>query len=110
MIVVDSMHARKARMFALADGFITLGGGIGTLDETIEIVTWRQLKLHDKPIVIVDDGYWGPLRALLDHCVDEQFAGPGMRALYTVVPTPDAALDAIAAAHAPALRDRPARL
>lgn len=65
--IVDTMHERKARMVDLADGFVILPGGLGTLDEFFEILTWRQLGLHDKPIVIVNiDGYWDPLLALLD--------------------------------------------
>ena len=62
MEVVGSMHTRKARMCVLSDAFCVLPGGLGTLDETFEIVTWRQLRLHDKPIVIVNlDGFWDPL-------------------------------------------------
>ena len=58
MHVVDSMHSRKQLMFELSDGFVALPGGIGTLDETFEIMTWRQLRLHDKPLVILDqDGF-----------------------------------------------------
>ena len=59
---VESMHSRKARMCALADAFCVLPGGLGTLDETFEIITWKQLGLHDKPVVLVNlDGYWTPL-------------------------------------------------
>src|SRR6185437_7084929 len=62
LVVVASMHERKQRMFDLADAFVALPGGLGTLDETIEIVTWKQLGLHDKPIVILDiERYWAPL-------------------------------------------------
>jgi uncharacterized protein (TIGR00730 family) len=67
MEVVGSMHERKARMAALADGFAALPGGLGTLDELFEILTWRQLGLHRKPVAIVDvDGFWDPLAGLLD--------------------------------------------
>lgn len=59
MIVTDSMHSRKRRMFELSDAFVTLPGGLGTLDETFEMVTWRQLDLHAKPILICDIGGWG---------------------------------------------------
>ena len=73
--IVDSMHERKERMFALADAFIVLPGGLGTLDETFEVLTWKQLGLHKKPIVLVDaGGYWQRLRALIQHLVDEGFA------------------------------------
>ena len=65
--VVDSMHTRKRRMAELADAFVVLPGGLGTLDEMFEIVTWRQLGLHQKPVVLVNqDGYWSGLLAMID--------------------------------------------
>ncbi|MGE4220562.1 MAG: TIGR00730 family Rossman fold protein [Alphaproteobacteria bacterium] len=74
LIVTDTMHSRKQRMAELSDGFVILPGGLGTLDEAFEIVTWRQLGLHDKPIVVLDvDGYWQPLKALLDHILAENY-------------------------------------
>ncbi len=74
LVIVENMHQRKRRMFELADGFVVLPGGLGTLDETFEIITWKQLGLHDKPVVIVDiDGYWAPLLGLIDHVIDEGF-------------------------------------
>lgn len=91
--VVDSMHARKHRMFELADGFATLPGGVGTLDETFEVITWKQLGMHDKPIVVVDcDGYWRPLENLIAHTVAEGFTSPGTQALYDIVPSVDEVL------------------
>ena len=84
--VVPSMHARKLRMFELSDAFAVLPGGAGTLDETLEMLTWAQLGLHEKPIVLVDiAGYWRPLLRLLDHIVDRDFAGERTRTLYTAV-------------------------
>lgn len=84
--VVDSMHTRKAMMVARSDAFVILPGGLGTLDEAFEIITWRQLKLHDKPIVIVnEDGYWNPLLALLDHIRATGFGRGDIDRLYTVV-------------------------
>ncbi len=84
--VVDSMHTRKAAMFEQSDAFVVLPGGIGTLDETIEIITWRQLGLHDKPILLVNHrGYWDTFLALLDHVIAEDFARPSTRDLYAVV-------------------------
>src|SRR3712207_2182262 len=63
--VTSSMHTRKTRMFELSDAFVTLSGGLGTLDETVEIITWRQLGLHDKPVLILDVNGWArPLVAL----------------------------------------------
>ncbi|MGE0734962.1 MAG: TIGR00730 family Rossman fold protein [Alphaproteobacteria bacterium] len=70
LILVDTMHERKQRMSEIADAFVVLPGGLGTLDEMFEIVTWKQLGLHDKSIVIADiAGFWQPLRDLLDHIV-----------------------------------------
>jgi len=102
--IVDSMHERKERMFALADAFIVLPGGIGTLDEAFEILTWKQLALHDKPIVLVDlEGYWRPLETLIGHVVTEGFAHPRIHDLFQLVPSVEAALAAIAAAPQPAV-------
>jgi uncharacterized protein (TIGR00730 family) len=83
--VVESMHARKRLMFDLSDAFVVLPGGFGTLDETFEIVTWRQLGLHDKPIVLVDqDGYWEPFLDLIDHLILAGFAKPAARQNFSV--------------------------
>ncbi len=74
LVVVDSMHERKQLMAERADAFAVLPGGFGTLDELFEILTWRQLGLHDKPIVMIDlDGYWRPLAALIDRMAAEGF-------------------------------------
>jgi hypothetical protein len=87
LIVVASMHERKRRMSDIADAFVTLPGGLGTLDETIEIVTWRQLALHDKPIVVVDvAGYWAPLSALVEHAIAAGFAPARVGELFHMVP------------------------
>ncbi len=86
LIVTDGMHTRKRRMFDMADAFVCFSGGLGTLDETFEIITWRQLRLHDKPILITDiAGAAGPLTALLDAVVTQGFAGSDARQLYEVV-------------------------
>lgn len=78
--VVDSMHTRKARMFELADGFIALPGGFGTLDEMFEMLTWRQLGLGNKPCAFLDgNGFWDPLMAMLDTMVRERFLHPEQR-------------------------------
>jgi uncharacterized protein (TIGR00730 family) len=72
--VVDSMHTRKRMMVERSDAFIVLPGGIGTLDEMFEIITWRQLQLHAKPVIIVNiNGFWDPLLALMDHMQDTGF-------------------------------------
>jgi uncharacterized protein (TIGR00730 family) len=86
LIVTDSMHSRKRRMFELADAFVTLPGGLGTLDETVEILTWRQLGLHDKPILLCDvAGSSAPLVATVDAAIAWGFAAPASRRLYEVV-------------------------
>ncbi|MFO1059787.1 MAG: TIGR00730 family Rossman fold protein [Dongiaceae bacterium] len=109
LLIVDSMHTRKRMMFDMADAFAILPGGLGTLDETFEMLTWRQLRLHDKPIILVDlDGYWQPLIALVDHAIAEGFAPPPVRRLFTVVPAIEAVLDAIEAQPEPAVPDAPA--
>lgn len=72
--VVDSMHVRKQMMVDKSDAFLILPGGIGTLDETCEIMTWRQLGMHDKPIVIANlKGYWTPFLSMIDHIIDQGF-------------------------------------
>ena len=82
-VIVDSMHQRKQIMFDRADGFVVLPGGLGTLDEFFEILTWRQIGLHDKPVVILDcAGYWQPLKALLDQVVSQGFAPHSSHELY----------------------------
>ena len=84
------MFRRKQIMMDRADGFVVLPGGFGSLDEFFEVLTWKQLGLHDKPVVILDsDGYWGPLLALLDHVSAEGFAPQAIGALATVVRSTD---------------------
>ncbi len=96
--IVNDMHGRKLAMFDRADAFCVLPGGLGTLDETFEILTWRQLGLHDKPIALLNiGGYWDPFLALVDRVVASGFATPSHRDLFTVAETPEAALEALAA-------------
>lgn len=84
--VVDSMHVRKEKMFQMADAFAVLPGGLGTLDETFEMITWRQLKLHDKPILLVNhQNYWQPFLDLVDHMIEAGFASESARGLFQVV-------------------------
>lgn len=83
--VTDSMHSRKRRMFDLADAFVTLPGGLGTFDETFEILTWRQLQLHDKPILFCDiAGSTAPLVGLIESAIAGGFARSDIRGLYEV--------------------------
>jgi len=80
--LVDTMHQRKARMAELADGFLVLPGGYGTLEELLEIVTWAQLRLHAKPVILINTlGYWDGLLAFLDSAVAAGFLKPQNRAL-----------------------------
>lgn len=98
LVVTDSMHARKAEMYERADAFVVLPGGLGTLDETLEVLTWSQLKLSTKPVVLVDvGGFWQPLLALIDHTIETGFTRPENRALFQVVATVDEVFDALAA-------------
>lgn len=86
LLVVPSMHIRKQEMAERSDGFVVLPGGFGTLEELFEILTWRQLGLHDKPIVIANIGrYWSPLTNMIDHIVAEGFAAERNLGLMTVV-------------------------
>jgi uncharacterized protein (TIGR00730 family) len=97
LIVVDNMHDRKRLMAERADAFAVLPGGIGTLDELFETLSWKQLDLHDKPILLVDiGGYWASLRALLDHIVVTGFAREQTRGLLHVVPSVSALMTALA--------------
>ena len=74
-VIVDSMHERKLQMYDEADAFITLPGGIGTLEECVEVMSWARLKLHAKPIVFLsEDDFYAPMRELLDHIVERGFA------------------------------------
>jgi uncharacterized protein (TIGR00730 family) len=106
LVIVDSMHERKRLMAERADAFAVLPGGIGTLDETFEMLSWKQLGLHDKPIYLVDiDGYWTTLRTLLDHIVERGFAAAKTRRLLQTVSTVAELMTALA--EAPAGDPRP---
>ena len=97
LIVVDSMRTRKAKIEDLSDAFITLPGGLGTLEELFEIWVGRYLKFHDKPVIILDPyGVFQPLHALVEHLENENFVKPGMRDLLHWTTTVE---EAIAVAH-----------
>jgi uncharacterized protein (TIGR00730 family) len=86
LIVVENMHQRKMMMFERSEAFVILPGGLGTLDEAFEILTWKQLGLHSKPIIVANiDGYWDGLLALVRHGVDEGFIRPRHARLFTEV-------------------------
>lgn len=94
-IVVPDMHTRKRKMFERSDAFCVLPGGFGTMDETFEILTWKQLGLHDKPVVIADiGGYWKPFLSFAESMMAEGFIRPTHMDLFTVVNTIDDVLPA----------------
>ena len=87
-VVTQDMFRRKQIMIDRADGFVVLPGGFGSLDEFFEVLTWKQLGLHDKPVVVLDsEGYWGPLLDMLDHVSAEGFAPQATDGLAIVVRT-----------------------
>lgn len=101
---VRSMHQRKALMAELADGFIALPGGLGTLEETVEIATWTQLGLHHKPVGLLNTaGFYDPLLTFLDHAVDEQFLRREHRDLLLADADPVVLLDRLRTWHPPAI-------
>ncbi|MCW5700268.1 MAG: TIGR00730 family Rossman fold protein [Rhodospirillales bacterium] len=102
LVVTDSMQDRKRRMFEMSDGFAVLPGGLGTLDEAFEYITWKQLRLHSAPIVVLDiDDYWAPFKSIVDAVVAGGFAHPAVNELYTVVTSPEHVLPALESAPHP---------
>lgn len=92
-VVTETMHERKKVMFMNCDAVVVLPGGAGSLDELFEVLTWRQLGLHAKPIVLVNvAGYWDPLVALLDHVIAQGFADASLRAFITVTDSAEATI------------------
>lgn len=97
LVVTGSMHERKRQMFEMADAFVVLPGGLGTLDETFELITWRQLRLHDSPIIVLDvEGYWAPLLKLIEATIAAGFADPATLDLFSVVRSPEDVLQSLA--------------
>lgn len=91
-VITEDMHERKKIMFMNSDAIVVLPGGAGSLDEFFEVLTWAQIGLHRKPILLLDvQGYWQPLVGLLHHIVAEGFADPSMLGLFSVVPDVPAA-------------------
>jgi uncharacterized protein (TIGR00730 family) len=104
LVVVDTMHERKQRMHDLADGFIALPGGFGTLDELFEALTWAQLGMHAKPCGLLDvDGFWRPLRALVERQVAEDFVRAHHSAMLLHADSAEALLAAFEVYRAPAV-------
>lgn len=95
-VITQDMHERKKVMFMNSDAIVVLPGGAGSLDEFFEVLTWAQIGLHAKPILLVDvSGYWQPLIALLRHIIEQGFADPSMLNLFQVVPDAPAAVTAL---------------
>jgi len=87
LVITEDMHERKKVMFMNSDAIVVLPGGAGSLDEFFEVLTWRQIGLHGKPIFLLDvEGYWQPLAGLLDHIVTEGFAEAAVREYFTLLP------------------------
>lgn len=100
--IVRSMHERKATMAELSDAFIALPGGLGTLEEFFEVITWAQLGLHAKPVGIMNvSGYYDPLFAFLDRAVDERFVKSEHRAMIIMAHSPADLLDRLSAYEPP---------
>ncbi|MER8867617.1 TIGR00730 family Rossman fold protein [Mesorhizobium sp. M0751] len=96
LVITDNMHERKHRMFEKSDAFVALPGGIGTVEEIVEIMTWAQLGHHRKPIVFGNvGGFWDPMLALLDHMATEGFIHTAQRVKPLVVEDPEAIVAAI---------------
>lgn len=101
LVVTETMHERKKVMFVNSDAIAVLPGGAGTLDEFFEVLTWRQLGLHAKPVFLLDvEGYWTPLVRLIEHTVAEGFAEPSLRGFVHLVPDVDTLGDGLRAAFA----------
>ena len=102
--VVESMHERKALMAELSDGFVALPGGMGTVEELAETLTWSQLGIHRKPVGLLNRaGYWDQLLAFFDHAVGEGFLSPANRSLLLVEDEPDTLLARMAGWRAPSI-------
>ncbi len=97
LLVTQTMHERKARMAELSDAFVALPGGFGTLDELFEILTWKQLRLHAKPVILLNtDGFFDPLLLMVDSMVANGFVSPQNRQLVQVASTLDGVFDLFA--------------
>lgn len=101
LVVTETMHERKKVMFSNSHAVVVLPGGAGTLDEFFEVMTWAQIGLHSKPIVLVDqNGFWQPLLGLIEHVIGQGFAPEFLRELVSVVPDV-ATLETVLATHLP---------
>ena len=95
-VIVDSMHIRKQMMFDVSDAFIVLPGGIGTLEEAVEMLSWQRLGLHAKPMAFLDeDGFWSPFFELMDHIIDGKFTPEDFRSALVHIGSVEQAIDAL---------------
>ena len=107
LIITPDMHTRKAKMIELADGFIGLGGGFGTLEEMLEVMTLKQLGYHEKPIVFLNtDGYYDRLFEMFEHIYAENFAKTEYRQLYHISQSPEDVIAYLASYQPPKLPDK----
>ncbi|MEX0310460.1 MAG: TIGR00730 family Rossman fold protein [Tateyamaria sp.] len=95
-VVTETMHERKKVMFMNCDAVVVLPGGAGSLDELFEVLTWRQLGLHEKPVVLINvEGYWDPLVGLLDHVVEHGFADASLLSYYAIATSADTVFETL---------------
>jgi len=96
LILVNDMHERKEKLAKIADAIVALPGGCGTMEELLEVITWKRLGIFTKPIIICNtDGYFDPLISMLNRSVDENFMREEHRNMWVVVTSPDQVMDAI---------------
>lgn len=97
-LVVPSMHERKTIMYDQSDAFVVAPGGVGTLEEAIEVLSWKRLDLHSKPVIFLNlNGFWEPLLAVMDHSIESGMTPASFRQAWVVCDTVDAAIDAMQA-------------
>lgn len=100
-IVVPSMHERKTIMYDQSDAFVVAPGGVGTLEEVIEVLSWKRLDLHSKPVIFLNlNGFWEPLLAVMDHSIASGMTPESFRQAWVVCDTVEAAIEAMKAADA----------
>lgn len=98
-LIVPSMHERKTIMYDQSDAFVVAPGGVGTLEEAIEVLSWKRLDLHSKPVIFLNlKGFWEPLLAVMEHSIEERMTPESFRQAWIVRDTVEGAIDAIQAA------------
>lgn len=106
--ITPDMHTRKKMMMDYADAYVVLAGGLGTLEEFFEILTWKQLQIHAQPIIIVNiDGYWDKIIETIDHIIGKGFAKPADKKLFTVINDPSELMGVLAETEQPNLKAHP---